>query len=132
MMCTLPFSLKVLWSPFVDLYYWRTFGRRKSWIIPTQLVMCAILFYLQGSIESMLAERQVYQLTGVFTLMIFVITCQDIAVDSWAVEILHADHAAYASTCQSVGQKLGIFMSTSMFIALHSLEFCNRYIYATP
>ena len=54
MMCTLPFSLKVLWSPFVDLYYSKGFGRRKSWIIPTQVIMSVILFYLQGTIESML------------------------------------------------------------------------------
>jgi MFS transporter, PAT family, solute carrier family 33 (acetyl-CoA transportor), member 1 len=39
MMCTLPFSLKVLWSPFVDLYYFKSFGRRKSWIIPMQVVV---------------------------------------------------------------------------------------------
>ena len=131
-MCTLPFSLKVLWSPFVDLYYSKGFGRRKSWIIPTQVIMSVILFYLQGTIESMLEQKEVYLLTGIFTFMIFVITCQDIAVDSWAVEILHSEHAGYASTCQSVGQKIGIFLSTSMFIALHSVDFCNTYLYSTP
>ena len=75
MMCTLPFSLKVLWSPFVDLYYSKGFGRRKSWIIPTQVIMSVILFYLQGTIESMLEQKEVYLLTGIFTFMIFVITC---------------------------------------------------------
>lgn len=132
MMCTLPFSLKVLWSPFVDLYYFKSFGRRKSWIVPSQLLMCAILFYLQGTIEDLLEHKHVYNITALFTLMIFVVTCQDIAVDSWAVEILHPDNASYASTCQSVGQKVGIFMSTSMFIALHSVDFCNKYLYSVP
>ncbi len=56
-MCTLPFSLKVLWSPFVDLYYSKTYGRRKTWIVPTQILMSLILFYLQGSIEEMLENK---------------------------------------------------------------------------
>ena len=34
MMCTLPFSLKVLWSPFVEFYYSEKFGKRRSWIVP--------------------------------------------------------------------------------------------------
>ena len=65
--------------------------------------MSCILFYLQGSIEDMLVERQVYTLTALFTFMIFVVTCQDIAVDSWAIEILDPVNASFASTCQSVG-----------------------------
>jgi hypothetical protein len=77
----------------------------------------------------MLEAKAVYPLTAAFTLMIFVITCQDIAVDSWAVEILHPSNTSYASTCQSVGQRVGVFISTSLFIALHSVEFCNNYIY---
>lgn len=86
MMCTLPFSLKVLWSPFVDLYYFKSFGRRKSWIIPMQVVvstfnivkflqMSAILFYLSNTIEDMLVHKHIYQLMIVFTFKIFIVTC---------------------------------------------------------
>lgn len=35
---TLPFSLKVLWAPIVDGVYSTKFGRRKTWLIPTQLI----------------------------------------------------------------------------------------------
>lgn len=91
--------------------------------------MSLILLYLANSIEEMLEHRQVYSLTALFMVMIFVVTCQDIAVDSLALEILHPDNASFASTCQSVGFKVGIFTSTSMFIALHSVDFCNTYIY---
>ena len=31
-----------------------------------------------------------------------------------------------------MGQKLGVFVSTSLFIALHSPEFCNRYLRTEP
>ena len=91
--------------------------------------MSLILFYLSSSIEFHLEHKQIYTLLALFTFMIFVVTCQDIAVDSWAVEILHPDNASYGSTCQSVGIKIGSLISTSLFISLNSVEFCNNYIY---
>jgi hypothetical protein len=56
--------------------------------------------------------------------LIFVTTCQDIAVDAWAIEMLHPSNATYGSSSQSVGHIVGKFMSTSIFIALNSVEFC--------
>ena len=55
MMCTLPFSLKVLWSPIVEFYQLLPFlGKRKSWIIPTQLIMSITLLWLSGNLEDLL------------------------------------------------------------------------------
>ena len=132
MLCTMPYSFKVFWAPLVELYYFEKIGKRKSWVVPTQLVGCCILFYLSFYIVEMLLEKQVYKLTGFLILNTFVITCQDIAVDSWAVEILHPSNSSYASASQSVGQSLGKIMSTTVFIALNSIEFCNKWIFETP
>jgi PAT family acetyl-CoA transporter-like MFS transporter 1 len=33
-----PYSFKLFWSPIVDSLYSASFGRRKSWIVPIQLV----------------------------------------------------------------------------------------------
>ena len=34
-----PFSMKILWAPIVDAIFIRKFGRRKSWLIPTQMLI---------------------------------------------------------------------------------------------
>ena len=34
-----PFSMKILWAPIVDSVFIKKFGRRKSWLIPTQTVI---------------------------------------------------------------------------------------------
>lgn len=34
-----PYSLKLFWSPIVDSVFFRSIGRRKSWIIPMQLII---------------------------------------------------------------------------------------------
>ena len=103
MLCTMPFSFKVLWSPFVEFYHFKSVGKRKSWIIPTQLIMCAILFYLQQNLESLLIAQEVNFVALTLTFFVFIITCQDIAVDSWAVEMLHPCNATYGSSSQSIG-----------------------------
>ena len=45
-----PYSMKVLWAPIVDALFIKRFGRRKSWIIPTQ--------YLTGNYYEMLPHDQ--------------------------------------------------------------------------
>jgi hypothetical protein len=51
MLCTMPFSFKVIWSPIVEFYHFPSVGKRKSWIIPTQIVMGSILIWLSGNLE---------------------------------------------------------------------------------
>ena len=60
MMATMPYSFKVLWSPIVELYQIPIpgiGGKRKSWVVPAQLVMCGILFYLQGTVIDLLQNK---------------------------------------------------------------------------
>lgn len=128
LMCTIPFSFKVLWSPLVEFYSYEPYGKRKSWIIPMQLIMCAILYYLSSNLEPMLVNKEVQTVSYMLTVLIFVITCQDIALDAWAVEMLHPANAAYGSSSQTIGQKVGEFISTSLFISLNSPEFCKRWL----
>lgn len=80
----------------------------------------------------MLETKSVYYLLGFLIANTFIITCQDIAVDSWAVEMLHPNNSSYASSAQSVGHRLGSLISSSFFIAFNSVEFCNNWINTTP
>lgn len=129
MMCTLPFSFKVLWSPLVEFYQLvPCFGKRKSWLIPAQLIMVFFLFWLATNLEPMLINKEVNIVFYVFTAFIFVITCQDIALDSWAVEILQEENISYASSSQSVGQSIGFFISSSVFMTLSSKDFCSNHL----
>ena len=75
MLCSIPFSFKLLWSPFVEFYYFKSIGKRRSWIIPTQFIMCIILFYLKLNIERLLIEQEVKFITILLTFFVFIITC---------------------------------------------------------
>ncbi|RUP50788.1 hypothetical protein BC936DRAFT_137688 [Jimgerdemannia flammicorona] len=51
-----PYSLKLLWSPVVDSIYWPSFGRRKSWIVPIQILTGVLFLWLGAHIDGWLAE----------------------------------------------------------------------------
>ena len=124
-----PYSLKLFWSPIVDSVYWKRFGRRKSWIVPTQLVVAAFLYIIGLDIDNLLGSKNVdiYYMTFLFVSMVFLSATQDIAVDGWALELLSPENLSYASTCQTIGLNTGFFLSFTILLVLNSASFCNTW-----
>lgn len=132
-----PFSLKLLWAPLVDAVYVRRFGRRKSWLVPTQYVLGLFMIGLSRRVDALLGDGQgrgpdVVALTATFFLFEFLAATQDIAVDGWALTMLSRENVGYASTCNSVGQTAGYFLGNVLFLALESPSFCNKYLRFQP
>ncbi|KAJ9124442.1 hypothetical protein QFC24_003230 [Naganishia onofrii] len=120
----------------IVLYAWfsNRIGRRKSWIIPVQLTLGVGMWAVGSSIEGWLAaeEVDVRFLTAIFVTFIFFAATQDIAVDGWALTLLSPANLSYASTAQTIGLAVGYTMSFTVFLALNSVEFCNRWLRAMP
>ncbi|KAK6296238.1 hypothetical protein J4Q44_G00339510 [Coregonus suidteri] len=132
-----PFSLKLLWAPLVDALYLTRFGRRKSWLVPTQYLLGLFMLYLSVTVDTLLESDEgrgpdVVTLTVVFFMLAFLAATQDIAVDGWALTMLSRENVGYASTCNSVGQTAGYFLGNVLFLALESADFCNKYLRAQP
>lgn len=132
-----PFSLKLLWAPLVDAVYLRSFGRRKSWLVPTQYILGLFMIYMSTQVDLLLGDGEgrgpnVVALTGTFFFFEFLAATQDIAVDGWALTMLSRENVGYASTCNSVGQTAGYFLGNVLFLALESASFCNKYLRFQP
>ncbi|XP_056420978.1 acetyl-coenzyme A transporter 1 [Hyla sarda] len=130
-----PFSLKLLWAPLVDSLYIKRFGRRKSWLVPTQYLLGLFMMYLSRTVDELLGGEHgpdMLALTATFFLFEFLAATQDVAVDGWALTMLSRENVGYASTCNSVGQTAGYFMGNVLFLALESADFCNKYLRSTP
>lgn len=130
-----PFSLKLFWAPLVDALYFTKFGRRKSWLVPTQYLLGIFMLYLSYTVNSLLQREEgpdIVTLTAVFFMLAFLAATQDIAVDGWALTMLSRENVGYASTCNSVGQTAGYFLGNVLFLALESVDFCNKYLRTEP
>jgi len=121
-----PFSVKLLWAPIVDSCFLRSFGRRKSWLVPVQYLIGLTMYVLADNVNFYLGEGvegakpNVAMLTAMFFFLNFLAATQDIAVDGWALTMLQKHNVGYASTCNSVGQTAGFFMGYVLFMALES------------
>jgi PAT family acetyl-CoA transporter-like MFS transporter 1 len=79
---------KLLWAPIVDSYYSRAFGRRRSWLVPVQLLCSFIMILSPSAVNRMLDDVDVLGLTACFFFLYLLMATQDIAVDGWALTML--------------------------------------------
>lgn len=133
-----PYSLKLFWSPVVDAVWSPKVGRRKSWILPIQLLSGIGMLWLGSEVEALMATTgkpggpTVWGFTGWWFFLVLMCATQDIAVDGWALTLLSPANISYASTAQTVGLTAGQFMSYTVFLAFNSPDFANRWIRPIP
>ncbi|CAM9235621.1 unnamed protein product [Choristocarpus tenellus] len=133
---SLPFSLKLVWAPLVDSVYYSPFGRRKSWLVPVQLICGIMMLAARGAMDDWVGEDggepHMNTLTLYFMVLYFIMATQDIAVDGWALTMLSHENVGYASMCNTMGQTIGFFISQVGFLALNNPEVCNTYLRSEP
>ena len=88
-----PFSIKLLWAPIVDSVFCASFGRRKTWLVPSQYLIGVVMLLMAGSIDDLLGSAagsvvNIAVLTGSFLLLNLLAATQDVAVDGWALTML--------------------------------------------
>lgn len=112
----LPWMLKIIWAPLVDRFWNATFGRRKSWLMPLQMVMF-LSAYSATHID--IASNPVLFAATIF-IMNFCASIQDIAVDGLAIDILKDTDLGYGNAIQVVGYKIGMLVSGGFLVWLSS------------
>eukprot|EP00929_Paragymnodinium_shiwhaense_P066605 TRINITY_DN33414_c0_g1_i1.p1 TRINITY_DN33414_c0_g1~~TRINITY_DN33414_c0_g1_i1.p1 ORF type:complete len:501 (-),score=96.36 TRINITY_DN33414_c0_g1_i1:15-1517(-) len=115
-----PFCLKLLWAPIVDAAYMESFGRRKTWMVPAQLLIGVVMLGLSLVLSDLLYVDvpDVRTLTVLFFMLYFLCATQDIAVDGWALTMLRKENVGYAATCNTVGQTFGYSVGFTGFMVL--------------
>lgn len=107
----LPWLGKLLWAPWVENHYWRTLGRRKSWILPLQFVQLAVLLLLAlVPLPKVVAdgEQTVQLIIGLMIVLGFSSATQDIATDGLAAENCKPAQLPLINSLQVAGIMLGM------------------------
>jgi PAT family beta-lactamase induction signal transducer AmpG len=96
-----PWSFKVFWSPLMDRYLPPFWGRRRGWMAVTQITLAAFTLMLAG-----VGERpEAIWVVGALAFAIATASAsQDIAIDAYAVEVLHTHEQGAA-----VGARLAFY-----------------------
>jgi MFS transporter, PAT family, beta-lactamase induction signal transducer AmpG len=119
---TLPYALKFLWSPVVDktpipvLDKW--LGRRRSWMLVTQLVFfaCVLALAFMNPASAFTPEGDASAgfapFVAIAAIAAFAGATQDVAIDAWRIEIAREDEKLGVLTSNyQVGYRVAMFIS---------------------
>lgn len=112
----LPWLFKAFWAPLVDTFWSDRLGRRRSWIIPLQVLLILSMISAYYTCRMGLGPL----LVNIFMMNFFAAT-QDIAVDGLAVDILKENDLGFGNTAQVAGYKLGMIISGGVLVWLSSV-----------
>jgi PAT family beta-lactamase induction signal transducer AmpG len=103
----LPYTLKFLWAPLFDRYRWRGLGRRRGWLLFSQIFLAASCAAL-ARFDPAAAPLTV---AGLALLLAFFSACQDIVIDAWRRESLADHEQGLAASLYVNGYRLGMLLS---------------------
>ena len=120
----IPWVLKGLWGPVVDLY-----ATKRKWILVTEL-LCTVLFVLLAF--ATLSTQAIAVSIGVFALIAFVSATHDIAVDGFYLDALDRDRQALFVGVRSTTYKIAWLAGNGGLVFLAGYLANERLINTNP
>jgi hypothetical protein len=116
----LPFSFKFVTAPLIEKYTFINYGKRKTWIIISQLLSSLLLF-----LASFLTDQyHEVAIAILFIFTIFFLTLQDISLDAVAIKELRVPYLA--ALLQGIMQTVGLVVGGLCFLKATSAEFAEQ------
>ncbi len=109
----LPYTLKFLWSPLMDRFVPPFLGRRRGWMLLSQLAM------IGGTVAMAACGVQSLWLLGVLaTAVAFFSASQDIVIDAYRTELLKPEELGAGASLSILGYRIGMIFSGAMALIL--------------
>lgn len=110
----LPYSIKFLWAPVLDRYVPPFLGRRRGWLVITQV---ALLLAIAGM--SLQDPRTGLQLLAVNALLIaFFSATQDIAFNAYQVDVLEDRELGVGASLGVLGYRIALILTGGVALML--------------
>jgi len=110
----LPYSLKFLWSPLVDRYIPPFLGRRRGWLVITQVGLLIAIAAM-----SLLNPRQALQPLAVLCIVVALLSAtQDIAVDAYRTDVLAEPEMGTGAAVNVLGYRIALLLTGGLALIL--------------
>ncbi len=103
----LPYTFKFLWAPLMDRFELPWLGRRRGWLVLTQLALAAALWWMSST--SPTASIRLFALLAV--LVAFISASQDVVVDAYRTDLLPARERGLGASTSVLGYRLAMILS---------------------
>jgi len=103
----IPYTFKFLWAPLMDRFEPPWLGRRRGWLVLTQLALAASLAWMAG-----LSVKENAALFAVAALTIaFLSASQDVVIDAYRTDVLEARERGLGGSLSVFGYRLAMILS---------------------
>jgi PAT family beta-lactamase induction signal transducer AmpG len=103
----LPYTFKFVWAPLMDRFEPPFLGRRRGWLVVTQLLMAAALWWLSRMSPSLGAKG----FALVATLVAFLSASQDVVIDAYRTDLLTPKERGLGASLAVLGYRMAMFVS---------------------
>ncbi|WP_341526128.1 MFS transporter [Nostoc sp. UHCC 0302] len=110
----LPYSLKFLWSPLLDRFALPFLGRRRGWLILTQIGLIIAIAFLGFQ-----QPKQALQLLAINAIVIaFISATQDIAADAYRTDVLEKLEMGAGAAVFILGYRIALLVAGALALIL--------------
>lgn len=102
-----PYTFKFLWAPLMDRFDLPWLGRRRGWLVLTQVGLALALWWMAGTSPAQ-ATRS-FALIAV--LVAFVSASQDVVIDAYRTDLLAAQQRGAGASFSVLGYRLAMILS---------------------
>lgn len=113
----IPWAFKFFWAPLIDRFYFKKLGKRKTWLLFTQIAL--VLGVVALALTQFDYGLGVFVIVGLW-ISTFAAT-QDIAIDGYTVETFTESEYRLGSMAQSMGVALGSMVGGAATLWLYEL-----------
>ena len=103
----LPYTFKFLWAPLMDRFDPPWLGRRRGWLVLTQLLLAGALLLMAGT--SPKESMRLYALLAVA--IAFLSASQDVVIDAYRTDLLPAPERGLGASLSVLGYRLAMILS---------------------
>ncbi|ASC64257.1 MULTISPECIES: muropeptide transporter [Achromobacter] len=108
------YTLKFLWAPFVDRYVPPLLGRRRGWMLLTQLLL-AVAIMAMGALSP---SSSLQPLALLAVAVAFLSATQDIAFDAYCTDVLRKEERGAGAAIKVMGYRLAMIVSGGLALIL--------------
>lgn len=102
-----PYTFKFLWAPLMDRFEPPLLGRRRGWLVLTQLALAALLWWM-GS----LSPSETPQAFAIAALLVaFLSASQDVVVDAYRTDLLPEEERGLGASVHVFAYRLAMILS---------------------
>jgi MFS transporter, PAT family, beta-lactamase induction signal transducer AmpG len=116
-LASLPYTLKFLWSPLMDRFSLPLMGRRRGWILTTQIAVAGAI----AAMASTSPAETPLLLAACALLVAFLSASQDIVIDAYRTDVLKENERGVGAAVFVFGYRIAMLISGALALVVSEI-----------